>query len=155
MAIETLHIKSLAKFSVVTDTDEYVNWHKDIKESDKGKVVPGGVYECEVERKESGKGYIKSVVVPQPPVITPPVAVTPKAIETKPFAATPKIEVKAEVMSKSDWASKDRSMMIGGLSHDAATLAAASAMANAPLEQLLSDYTQALGEILRLREIIK
>lgn len=154
MATETLHIKSLAKFSVVTDKDEYVNWHKDIKESDKGKVVPGGVYECEVERKESGKGYIKSVIDKN----NNKVAVIEVPVDTKvslPLPPARKIDIKSETMTKADWGAKDRSQLIGGLSHDAATLAAASATANVPLEQLLSDYTKALGEILRVRDIVK
>lgn len=160
MATETIKVKQLAKFSVVTESGEYINWDKTCPDSEKGTVVGGGEYEMEIERTESGKGRILSVkktnVTAAPTIVAPVFNNTPVV---EPIKETVKQLAKMAgadtYTGKTDWAAKDRSMMIGGMSHDAAVLAAAAATANVPLESLLSDYNKALGEMLRLREAIK
>ncbi len=75
--------------------------------------------------------------------------------ETATPVATPKTAVKSEVMSKADWNAKDRSMMVGGLSHDAAVLVAASATANVSIQEILSSYEVALKRLVEIRENVK
>lgn len=150
--METIKVKQLSKFGVQLESGEYVNWSKKIKDSDKGLIVPGGTFSVDMYRAESGKGYINAVETGTQPVLVAPVfAKTPVV---KPLAATPKAD-KAEVMTKADWSAKDRSMMVGGLSHDAAVLVAASVTANVSLSEVLEHYTTALKALVVIREEVK
>lgn len=147
MATETIKVKQLSKFGVQLQSGEYVNWHKEIKDAEKGKVVPGGEYEVEMFRAESGKGYIQSIAKSSDisTIVAPVFNDTPVA---KPLE-------KKSTEVKTDWAAKDRSQMIGGRSHDAAMLAAAAATANVGIEKILSDYKIALKAIVSMSEEIK
>lgn len=154
MAIETIKVKQLAKFSVVTESGEYINWHKEIKDSDKGKVIPGGVYSVEVERNpESNKGYIKAVVSPTNTTIAAATAPTfvalPPVVDIKQLISAKPAEV------KTDWATKDRSQLIGGLSHDAAELAAAAVAYNVPISSIVDQYRLALVALIKIRDEVK
>ncbi len=76
------------------------------------------------------------------------------------FNSTPEVEPYKKVtnnvtMTKADWNAKDRSMMIGGLAHDAAVLAAAAATANVEIGVLLNDYEAALKAMVLIREEMK
>lgn len=94
---EKVTVTELSKYGVKVG-ETYYNWSKQIKENEKGKVVPGGTYDMELYVADSGKKYINSVggevvtsTKPQPKTVTP--KVTPS--------------VKTETMSKDEWQAKD------------------------------------------------
>lgn len=101
---ETVTINSLGKWGPRVG-DEYYSWSKNIKETDKGRVVPGGTYEMELYVADSGKKYINTVLnndsvakLLKPTVDT--VKVTPQV--------TKSIKTVSSEMSKDEWAAKDR-----------------------------------------------
>lgn len=153
--VEKIKVKGFSKFGFQLENGEYINFSKTIKDADKGRIVPGGEFEVEMYRADSGKGYVNKVLgssTVAAPVVPPLVAPV--------FKNTPTVKLLAKKaednsMSKSDWAAKDRSMMVGGLSHDAAVLAAAAATANVPIEQLLKDYRTSLDLLLGIRAEVK
>ena len=60
-------------------------------------------------------------------------------------------------MTKAEWSAKDRSQLIGGLSHDAATIVAA-AMTLQPFnstDEVLLFYKRVLEGLLRIRDEVK
>lgn len=153
MGQETIQVKALSKYGVQDKDGNYLNWSKKINEAEKGKVVPGGVYTVDMFRAESGKGYINSVI--QSELVQTPKFVAPGFKDT-PLAKSSIVKTNvSETMSKADWNAKDRSMMIGGISHDAAQLVHASFVANVPLEDVLNAYKNALSEVLDIREEVK
>lgn len=108
---EVLKITGLGKWGPKVG-DEYLSWSKNIKDADKGKVVPGGEYECELYIADSGKRYINSVKGVSLPSI---------ATGNSKMPSLPKPEVKAEVkpgvhaaaklsdaMTRTDWELKDK-----------------------------------------------
>lgn len=161
MANETLKVKALSKYGVQDETGAYINWSKTIKESEKGKIVPGGEYIVDMFRAESGKGYINRVldtkVAEMPKLVAPVFNNTPLA-KTVGIDGTKLLMAKthaSESMSKADWSAKDRSMMIGGISHDASQLVHASFVANVPLDDVLNAYRKALSTVLEIREEVR
>jgi hypothetical protein len=125
-------VDELSKFGFKSE-GKYINWSKSISESEKGKVVPGGVYRCELYVADSGKEYVNKVIVQNgqntmssmvkamagtAPVGTgtPMVATKAAAPIVKPVPAgidiarakrfTPKAEVSTG-LSKDEWAAKD------------------------------------------------
>lgn len=158
MATETIKVKNLSKFGVQLESGEYVNWEKTIKDAEKGSVVPGGEYVVEMRRAESGKGYIVGVsagVISAPKIVAPVFKDTPTIESVPSVAAMPMPKVKAQVEVKTDWAAKDRSQLIGGLSHDAAELAAAAVAYNVPVSSLINQYKLALEALIKIREDVK
>lgn len=154
---ETIKVKQLSKFGFQLESGEYVNVSKTLKDSEKGKIIPGGQYDVEMYRSDAGKGYINKLLssaLVAPAGVAPVFNKTPvaKPVETKPLAAKPNV---SEVMSKAEWNAKDRSMMLGGLAHDAAVLAAASVTANVPIEAVLTSFEFAFGVLIKLREEVK
>jgi len=156
MSKETVVIESLGKWGPKIN-GEYYSFSKKIQESDKGKLVPGGTFDLDIWTAESGKKYINAVVSSAVAVAEKPVAKATSP-EVKAFVAKVKAqasEAKSETMTKAEWSAKDRSQLIGGLSHDAATLVAASVTANVPLEQVLEQFGTALTALLKVRETVK
>jgi len=107
---EVVKVDSLGKWGPKVGS-EFYSWSKNIKDADKGRVVPGGTYDMELYIADSGKRYINSVassvaltgVLPMPPIVAPIFANTPVA---KSFV--PKVAKKSDEMSKDEWAAKDR-----------------------------------------------
>lgn len=101
---ETIQVASLGKWGPKVG-DEYYSWSKNIKEADKGKVVPGGTYDCDVYIADSGKKYLNSVTVNGN---VAPLLVAPVFKDT-PLVKPVKVSVKkSEEMTRADWDSKDR-----------------------------------------------
>lgn len=159
-SVETIQVKALSKFGFQLESGEYVNTSKTLKESEKGKIIPGGTYDVEMYRSDANKGYVNKLLSSALVANTVPV----KPVEAKrvvnpvglgPIAAKPSASSGSETMSKAEWASKDRSMMVGGIFHDVATLVAAAATANVPVAALLADYVVVLKALLEIRDNVK
>lgn len=54
-----------------------------------------------------------------------------------------------------DWAAKDRSQLVGGRSHDAASLVDTALVTGTPLQQVLDMYKLALQGVLKMAEEVK
>jgi hypothetical protein len=154
---EVVTVASLGKWGPRVG-DEYYSWSKNIKEADKGRVVPGGTYEMDLYIADSGKRYINAVTVG--PNLTVGVAAVP-AIVAPVFKDTPIVKpMKAkdsEPMSKAEWSAKDRSQLIGGLSHDAAAITAAFAPLSVDIDTpgALKLYKELLLGMLAIRDEMK
>lgn len=154
-SVEQIKVKGLSKYGFQLESGEYIGWSKSLNDAEKGRVVPGMELSVEMYRADSGKGYVNKVLASATafaPVASVPSA--PKTIEVK--KATPVVKTSiSESMTKADWANKDRSMMVGGLSHDAAVLAAAAVTSNQSIGVVLDMYKKALGVLIKVREEIK
>lgn len=126
IAKETLTVTELGKWGPKVG-NEYLSWSKNIKDSDKGKVVKGGTYLLDLYIADSGKRYINSVsTVPDEPAFMTPTNIGGMALDTAKLMARivtdnkssgeqkPRNSFKAqgdqksEAMSKDEWAAKDR-----------------------------------------------
>lgn len=156
-AKESIKVKQLTKFGFQLENGEYINFSKTLKDGDKGRIIPGGAFDVMMYRADSGKGYLNSVIAAATPsASTPLVAVAPKVAEVKETIPLPTKRVpNLEAMSKSEWQAKDRSQLIGGLSHDAAELAAAAVAYNVPISSVVDQYKLALGLLIKIREEVK
>ena len=147
---EKVTVTELSKYGVKVGA-EYYNWSKQIKESEKGQVVPGGTYDMELYVADSGKKYINSVGGEFSTLVV--TKAQPKA------SVTPKVTpvAKTETMSKAEWSAKDRSQLIGGLSHDAATLTASiiATMGELKTADILVIYKDFLEGMLSIRNEVK
>lgn len=123
---EIIKVDSLGKWGPKVG-NEFLSWSKNLKDADKGRVVPGGTYEMELYVAESGKRYINSVstvstgsvdmsllkgnsVLAKAQIFKPegvPNSISPitKVQAPKVFVTLPK---KSEEMTRSDWDNKDR-----------------------------------------------
>lgn len=156
-------VEELTKYGFKAN-GRYVNYSKQLSETDKTKVVPGASFEAEYYVADSGKEYLNKIVNTRASQ-TPPVAVVAealaKAVDTeraKKF--TPKFTKKEEAvsnsMSKADWAAKDRNMMIGGRSHDAAVIVAAMVnVSSLDVSGALETYKTILDGMLKIAEEVK
>lgn len=159
---ETVKVSNLSKFGFQIG-QEFVNYSKHLPEGDKTKVVPGAEFEAELYVADSGKRYLNKILssVPSAKAASVPSATTVDTERAKKFV--PKFEKKAEgsaastSMSKADWQAKDRSQLIGGLSHDAATMA--SSILNVQPAESVSDalkvYKELLEGMLKIREEVR
>lgn len=127
-------VESLTKFGYKAN-DRFVNYSKNLSETDKAKVVPGAEFEAEYYVADSGKEYLNRIVAmaPTQPSVTP-IQSNPDTERTKRF--TPKFTKKADdTMSKEEWAAKDQR-----ISRQGAVQAAVIALAPVvSLEQLPSE----------------
>ena len=100
---ETVRVESLGKWGPKVG-NEFYGWSKQIKEADKGKVVPGGEYLMDVYIADSGKKYVNAVTPVNNTGLMPKPAAKaePKAEPVKTVAK------KSEEMTRADWDSKDR-----------------------------------------------
>ena len=104
---EKVTVTELSKYGVKVG-NEYYNWSKQIKEADKGCVVPGATFDMELYVADSGRKYINSVAaLAEPASPKPAAAVKPEA--TKPsFVAKAVAKAKGEEMTRADWEEKDK-----------------------------------------------
>lgn len=119
------------------------------------KAFPAGtVLDVDVYTTSKGGRYLnKAIIVPQEAVKEAPKA--EKKAVSKPVEATKPAKT-SEVMTKADWGAKDRSQLIGGLSHDAAALAAVMANVNSlDAKGALAVYRELLEGMLLIREQVK
>jgi len=131
---------------VAENPDLWLNYAKG-SGLNKDSFKPGAEYSVEIV--ENGKyRNIKSVEG-----VTTVAPVASKPAFKKAFA---KKEVSASTaMTKEEWAAKDRSQMIGGLSHDAVQLVLAHVNSGKSVEELVSVYEEALTSIISLRDRVK
>lgn len=163
--IVKVKIEELSKYGFKAN-GKYVGLSKQLPEADKTKIVPGAEFEAEYYVADSGKEYLNKIVktltnaTTETPVNTP-TAITTKVDTERAKKFLPKFVKKdvisdSEKMSKADWSAKDRSQLIGGLSHDAATLAAVVININSlDAESALSIYKVFLEGMLKIREEVK
>lgn len=104
---ETVTVTSLGKWGPKVG-DEYYSWSKNIKEADKGKVVPGGTYTMELYIADSSKRYINSVAsakASSAPLLKP---LLPKQEVKSAFEMKPGAIKLSDAMTRTDWDAKDR-----------------------------------------------
>lgn len=158
-------VEALTKYGFKMN-GRYVNFSKQFKESDKVGIVPGAEFEAEFYVADSGKEYLNRVTSFAPihtlqvaEVISSSMPTAPKpeakVDESRAKHFTPKFKAKDDTsMSKADWQAKDRSQLIGGLSHDAAALVAAmiSVVGDlATLDHALVAYKKVLEGMIKIR----
>jgi hypothetical protein len=156
-------VEEMSKFGYKAN-GRYVNYSKQLSETDKARVVPGAEFEAEYFVADSGKEYLNKVLkVNQQEAIKPFVAtdVTPPVDRERAKRFTPKFIKKENVdkaMTRADWDQKDRNMMIGGRSHDAAVITASLIAVNSGLcdeENALVTYRAILEGMLKIAEEVK
>lgn len=163
---EKIRVDELSRFGFKVGS-EYLNYSKKLSEDDKTRVVPGAEFEAELYVADSGKRYLNKilsdVVALASAKAVPPMAVSsiPGVDAERAKKFTPKFQKKADEssdkMSKGEWAAKDRSQLIGGLSHDAAAITAAFVTVSGELkgEAILQSYKFILEGMLKIREELK
>lgn len=139
---ETIKVKQLSKYGVQLENGDYVNWSKQINESEKGKVVPGGTYDVEMYRADSGKGYINSVVANgnvSPAIVAPIFKDTPvvKPMKACVHTLTEFSKKLSGEMTRSDWDAKDRRISRQGCIQVAVQVESDFAKAAALAEKML------------------
>lgn len=152
-------VEELSKFGFKAN-GRYVNYSKKFEEADKAKVVPGAAFDAEVFVADSGKEYLNKIIKmlnTKTTVEVPVVVDTERAIRNTPKEAfKPKYAKKdtpSASMSKEEWQAKDRSQLIGGLSHDAAAVVATLGFTT--VSDTLEAYKEALQGMLKIREELK
>ncbi len=152
-----LKVKALSKFGFFVEGEEKgIYFDRSLLEADRGRFVPGAEIPVILRVADSGTKYVTAIGASKSGRIITNTAPDQTLAETKATpVATPKPVVKAEVMSKADWNAKDRSMMVGGLSHDAAVLVQTAHMSNSSIEDVLFDYKRTLQELINIREEVK
>ena len=162
--LERIKVSKLTKFGFqIEGSSDFINYSKQLKESDKTKVVPGAEFAVEFYVADSGKRYLNKIVGQTAPSSQTESAVVSAPTEVK-KVFTPKFNkpvtggTSSASMSKEEWQAKDRSQLIGGLSHDAAVIVAHAISVWGTLDNeanVLRMYKNVLEEMLRIREALK
>lgn len=161
--VVNVKVEELTKYGFKAN-GRYVNYSKNLSETDKTKVVPGVEFEAEFYVSDGGKEYLNkvlntSITIPDAVNNASQKDITVDVARAKKF--TPKFEKKApsasEGMTKADWSAKDRNMMIGGRSHDAAVIVAALIQTTAvgDSDVVLKTYQYILQGMLKIAEEVK
>ena len=148
---DKITVAELSKYGVKVG-NEYVNFSKNLKEADKGLIVPGAALDVELFVSDSGKRYINTVFSSS--------FSAPKTAKAETPKVPPKTETKATsaTMTKEEWKEKDRSQLIGGLSHDAAMLVAAMITVFGNITsttEAIALHKDVLQGLLNTREVLK
>jgi len=161
--LEKITVSKLTKYGFqIQGSDDFINYSKQLKESDKTKIVPGAEFDVEFYVADSGKRYLNKIVLTSAnqteAVFTASQNNEPKKVFTPKFNK-PETAV-SSTMSKDEWKAKDRSQLIGGLSHDAATITAAAVQSGLwpSLDShatVVRMYKDLLEEMIRIREVLK
>jgi hypothetical protein len=161
-----VQVQELTKYGF-KNNGKFVNYSKNLSEGDKAHVVPGAEFEAEFYIADSGKEYLNKILIVkdvsgnpnEQKAVTSETQKGPTVDVDRAKRFTPKFTKKAddtEKMSKADWNQKDRNMMIGGRSHDAAVIVAAMVNTEAmDKEQALARYRFILEGMLSIAEEIK
>lgn len=143
--IVKVRIDSMTKYGYKAN-DKFVNYSKNLSETDKAKVVPGAEFEAEYFIADSGKEYLNKVLSNVAISVIPTDKGIGKSVDTeraKHF--TPKFTKKEDSsMSKGEWAAKDQRISRQGAVQ-------ASAIALAPvvsLEQLPEEMVKLATKML-------
>lgn len=161
-------VSELSKFGFKVG-NEFINYSKQLPEADKTNVVPGATFEGDFYVADSGKRYLNKILSSVPSakgaaVSSQTTLAAPAFVDTeqakkyapKPFVAkfAKKDGAESTTMSKSEWQAKDRSQLIGGLSHDAAAITAALVNVTQVLKPL-DLYKELLTGMIAIREELK
>jgi len=161
LAVETIQVEVVGKFGVKAGEV----WYGLGKELSLDQFARGDSYTVGVATAKSGKKYIREILSGSAPLVASAPVAPAAAVVAAPvvkaaykpfnkFGGGAKKDSGA-TMSKEEWQAKDRSQLIGGLSHDAAAMVQAHVQSMKPMDDLLSLYEQALGGLLVIRERIK
>ncbi len=145
-------VQELSKYGFKAN-DRYVGYSKLFK--DQARVVPGAEFDAEFYVADSGKEYLNKILSEVPSTPSVAVADTERAKKFTPKFNKPAVAADSEKMSKADWSAKDRSQLIGGLSHDAAQLVLAAITVGVDVSKALEMHKDALVGLLKLREEVK
>lgn len=137
-------VESISKFGFVADGKIYK--YSEVS-TPRINIVPG----ADIELETSGTATALSTDI---------VPLSEREVDTdraKKFTPTYTKKVDADKMSKAEWSAKDRSQLIGGLSHDAATITATMLTLQVynNAEEVLNCYKQLLEGMLKIRNEIK
>ncbi len=119
--------------------------------------VPGTVLEVDVYTTGKGGKYLNkaTILTELPSQAEKEPAKEPKKAPSKPVEA-PKAVKTSEAMTKAEWSAKDRSQLIGGLSHDSAAIASVLVNVNSlDAKGALAVYKELLEGMLLIREQVK
>lgn len=110
-------VEELSKFGFKAN-GKYVNYSKNLSDSDKLKVVPGAKFEGEYYVADSGKEYLNKIFKvlqkADPVKIEKPVVVS--SSNPKPLTVTPVVKVVADSpMTRQDWDAKDQRISRAGV----------------------------------------
>lgn len=160
---EKVTIAELSKFGFKSNKGEYIDWGP--RFTDKSKLVPGVIAELVLYVSDSGKRYVNEI---KSPLHIMPVAKTEPKLSVKELTGgvhsplpyfskkfTPSKAKEDTTMTKDEWKQKDRSQLLGGLSHDAAELAAVSINVGIPIKEVLEVYREALNGLIEIRNTVK
>ncbi len=137
-------VETITKFGFVADGKKY---RYDEVAVDRASIVPGAEIDI-----ATGAGIELAVKLASVAVAEPVMEVVPdKKVFTPKFQKT-----ESATMSKSEWAAKDRSQLIGGLSHDAAAIVAALVHTTSmTAKEVLGVYKETLLGLLEIRDGLK
>lgn len=146
----TVTVEELSKYGFKSN-GRYVNYSKNLSEADKMRVIPGITFDAEVYVADSGKEYLNKVLTVNDNSNKVSLSTSKSVVKTK---TIPKTE---SSMTKEDWAAKDRSQLIGGLSHDAAALVASFINVKGidNTEDAVEMFKNVLNGLLKVRDALK
>lgn len=144
---KVLGVASLTKYGFQIAGGEYVNWSKNVKEKEKGSVVPGGNYNFELYIADSGKKYVNKVLDVLSKPMFPKTSVSPSPRATQVAEEKKAIPKASEGMSKDEWAAKDQRISRQGVIQ-------AAVQAIAPLVSLEQVFTEAEGLANRMLDFV-
>ncbi len=105
---EKVTVQELSKYGFKAG-GEYYNWSKNIKEEDKGKIVPGASFDMDIYIADSGKKYVNAVNGMLEAGSVPKVEPKFNAPKTASAVYTGrKAGSDSDTMSKAEWAAKDQ-----------------------------------------------
>ncbi len=151
-----VEVVKLTKFGFQNEKSEYVGYSNYMKDTDKAKVVPGRKFSVEMYIADSGSQKINKILKQLETAQVNQALETAKVI-AKVTPGTKEFKSANETMSKAEWSAKDRSQLIGGLSHDSATLVAAM-LAMRPIEntsEVIALFSEVLNGLLQVRDSLK
>lgn len=152
---EMMTVQELTRYGFKAN-NEYINWHPDIPQDQKGIVVPGGVYQVTYTVNTSGKKYATGVTASKD--APAPLKAGDKLTPTVTNQPVKQEAVIGNSAKGTDWAAKDRSQLIGGLSHDAAELTVALVRVQGSLDNtqaILAAYKEFLEGLIQIRNEVK
>ena len=163
--MQRIIVEARSKFGVLdAQTKKWINTQD---KSLLGSLLVGKAYDVTIGPAKGDDGKVRNQIVAAAIVnVDGNVATLEKPTNVK--ETSPKVEApvkKAFVPRKAesdkapapavDWAAKDRSQLVGGRSHDAVELVAASLSSCTPMSKVLELYKEALVGILKLSDEIK
>jgi hypothetical protein len=162
--LQTINVSAKSKFGVLDGATN--KWFNPKDKELLASFSVGHSYNVELgETKKDGKTYLNivkvvgsrgplaDVPVAEVSATAAPIAKAPYKAFDKPFNKFQKKTTSDTTMSKDEWKAKDRSQLIGGLSHDAAALAVAQYTTKGGT--ILDIYKEMLVGMLKIREEIK